>query len=136
MKTLISGSAGKLFFEGTLPKAKMDMFFLPGRTPAEILTVFSMSREGPPAPGGFPGSKLRARAGFRVRDKARAQKQVKAPSITKSEPVVKGLASPARYTAMAWSSSGFPSRCMGAMAFHFSIRGISEGEFRVRSVPM
>ena len=53
-----------------------------------------------------------------------------------SEPVVNELVSPARYTQIASSSSGFPILPIGAISFHFSISGISVGEFSVNSVPM
>ena len=53
-----------------------------------------------------------------------------------SEPIVNELVSPARYTQIASSSSGFPILPIGAISFHFSISGISVGEFSVNSVPM
>ena len=69
---------------------------MPDRVSAINESILTEQRSPGPVSGGA-GASGRA---FTLKETL-PQKQVKAPSIWKSAPVVKGLASPARYTAIA-----------------------------------
>lgn len=101
------------------------------------LSIHSAPAPLPPSAMGQKGGRKVALSGTETSDLLFPdQKQVKAPSMTMSLPVQKGLVSPASQTTMDSSSSGWPRRPIGPIAFHFSISGFRFGSLMIRSVPI